>query len=198
MLSALKHHTLPVTSHTPNQVRGDPGSTLTWHCEVLSVYDLILSVVELVVVLLCVAVQVLQIGHHRHAPPRIPALCAGRDGHGRLRRRMFLTHPAGENRCEDHSKSYKPRAVHWWLHVRQEINNKSLACVALFSVWKTSLQGRTRAFLHGNEINTVERPQQCHIKLKKKKADNCWKTGLNMETFVRGVQLLEDNEDFVC
>lgn len=161
MLSAFKHQTLPVTSHTPNQVRGDPGSTLTWHCEVLSVYDLVLSVVELIVVLLCVAVQVLQVGHHRHAPPRIPALCAGGDGHGRLRRRVFLTHPAGDNRHEDNDINPEPCIAD------NILTNDSLACVALFSVWKTSLQGRTRAFLHGNEINTVERPQQCQIKLKK-------------------------------
>lgn len=57
---------------------------LTWHCEVLSVDDLVLSVVELVVVLLGVAVQVLQVGHHRHAPPRVPGLGAGGDGHGQL------------------------------------------------------------------------------------------------------------------
>lgn len=32
---------------------------LTWHCEVLSVYDLIFSIVELVIVFLCVSVQIL-------------------------------------------------------------------------------------------------------------------------------------------
>lgn len=54
------------------------------------------------------------------------------------------------------------------------VNNKSLACVALFSVWKTSLQGRTRAFLHGNETRiTLVRPQKCQTKLKKEKADDC-------------------------
>lgn len=150
--------------HTP-QTRSEQtlGPTLTWHCEVLSVYDLVLSVVELIVVLLCVAVQVLQVGHHRHAPPRIPALCAGGDGHGRLRRRVFLTHPAGENRHEDNDINPEPGIGD------NMFNSKSLACVALFSVWKTSLQGRTQAFLHGNKItNTVERPQHCQIKLEKK------------------------------
>lgn len=82
----------------------EEGGALTWHCKVLSVYDLVLPIVELVVVVLGVAVQVLQIGHHRHAPPRVPALGTGRDGHRQLRRRVFLTHPAGENRHEDPSK----------------------------------------------------------------------------------------------
>ena len=72
--------------------------TLTWHCEVLSVNDLVLSIIELVIVLLGVAVQVLQVGHHRHTPPRVPALCAGRDGHRGLRWRVFLTHPAARDR----------------------------------------------------------------------------------------------------
>lgn len=58
----------------------------------------------------------------------------------------------------------EPRAADY------KLDNESLACVALFSVWKTSLQGRTRAFLHGNKItNAVERPQRCQIKLKKRK-----------------------------
>lgn len=35
------------------------GAPLTWHCEVLSVYDLILSIIELIIVLLCVSVQIL-------------------------------------------------------------------------------------------------------------------------------------------
>ena len=71
----------------------------TWHGEVLSVYELIVcSVVQLVVlvlVVLGVAVQVLQVGHHCHAAPGVPALSAGRDGHRGLRRRVFLSHPAG-------------------------------------------------------------------------------------------------------
>lgn len=74
---------------------------LTWHCEVLSVYDLILSIVEVIIVLLCVAVEILQVGHHRHTPPGIPALRVGRDGHRELRRRVFLTHPAGSDRQRD-------------------------------------------------------------------------------------------------
>lgn len=77
------------------------GAPLTWHCEVLSVYDLILSIIELIIVLLCVSVQILQIGHHRHTPPRVSALRTGRDGNGGLRWRVFLTHPAGANRWRD-------------------------------------------------------------------------------------------------
>lgn len=110
----LNQQSLPVISHThthtPNRVRGDPGSTLTRHCEVLSVYDLVLPVVELVVVLLRVAVQVLQVGHHRHAPPRIPALRAGGDGHGGLGRGVFLTHPAGEDRRERELKALETQS----------------------------------------------------------------------------------------
>jgi hypothetical protein len=40
-------------------------------------------------------VQVLQVGHHRHAAPRVPALRVGREGHGGLGRGVFLPHPAG-------------------------------------------------------------------------------------------------------
>lgn len=66
----------------------------TWHGEVLSVYDLILSIIKLIVILLRVTVQILQIGHHSHAAPRVPALCAGWDGHWTLRWRVFLAYPA--------------------------------------------------------------------------------------------------------
>ncbi len=71
------------------------AGALTWYGEVLSVYDLILGVEQLVVILLLgVTVEILQVRHHRHAPPAVARLCAGRDGHRRLRGRVFLTHPA--------------------------------------------------------------------------------------------------------
>lgn len=67
---------------------------LTWHREILSVYDLILSIIELVVILLCVSVQILQVGNHRHTPPRVSALRTGRDRHRGLSWGVFLSHPA--------------------------------------------------------------------------------------------------------
>lgn len=79
-------------------------AALTWHCEVLSVYDLILSIIELVVVLLRVSVQILQVGNHRHTPPRVSALRVGRDGHRGLCRRVFLSHPAGTDGQRDHRR----------------------------------------------------------------------------------------------
>lgn len=116
--------------------------SLTWHCEVLSIYDLIISIVELVVVLLCVSVQILKVGHHCHTPPRIPALCTGRDGYRGLRWGVFLTHPAGMD-GQTTGQSEASHVLTYWSRV---IVN-SHTCVALCSVWRTSLQGHTRAFL---------------------------------------------------
>lgn len=59
-----------------------PVKTLTWYCEVLSVYDIIFPIKHLVVVLLCVTMEILQVWHHRHAPPWVTGFSTGWDGDG--------------------------------------------------------------------------------------------------------------------
>ncbi len=91
-----KKHRHGTAEHARSEVRlslrwHSSDGALTWHGEVLSVYDVIL---EQLVVLLGVTVEVLQVRHHRHAPPPVARVCAGRDGHRRLRGGVFLTHPA--------------------------------------------------------------------------------------------------------
>lgn len=71
------------------------AAALTGHREVLSVDDVILDIEQaLVPIVVGTAVQVLQVGHHRHAAPAVLAVRARRDGHRLLGRRVLLPEPA--------------------------------------------------------------------------------------------------------